>query len=34
MIKSMYKDLNLSAKLTEGITPFFESDVSIKQVVI
>ena len=31
MIKSMYYDLNLSVKLTEGITPFFKSDVGVGQ---
>ena len=31
MIKSMYNDLNLSVKLTEGMTPFFESDVGVRQ---
>ena len=31
MIKSMYNDLNLSVKLTAGITPFFKSDVGVKQ---
>ena len=27
----MYNDLNLSVKLTEGITPFFKSDVGVRQ---
>ena len=31
MIKSMYNDLNLSVKLIAGITPFFKSDVGVKQ---
>ena len=31
MIKSMYNDLNLSVKLTEGITPFFKSEVGVRQ---
>ena len=31
MIKSMCNDLNLSVKLTEGITPFFKSDVGVRQ---
>ena len=31
MIKSMYNDLNLSVKLTEGITSFFKSDVGVRQ---
>ena len=31
VIKSMYNDLNLSVKLTEGITPFFKSDVGVRQ---
>ena len=31
MIKSMYNDLYLSVKLTAGTTPFFNSDVGVRQ---
>ena len=31
VIKSMYDDLNLSVKLTEGTTPLFKSEVGVRQ---
>ena len=31
LIKSMYKDLQLSVKLSDGVTPFFDSLLGVMQ---